>query len=463
MIPFIEVLDRAHKGPLCEQKDWDVRMVPQKVKEKLKEYGLERTFTPENPVNTDDGLADDFWKAGFDLAVDLGMLCIDTRRVIKFDERELRETVEEAPTELSLGRGEDSFVVRSRAPEDGVMPRTGFGALGIELSNEIFVQVIQSIAQYRAIDVQMQSVPKRIWGREIRAGTPYETLAARVEAGLIREGMRRAGRYGMPYIGFGISATEYGQMGGFGIRDGPEIGIVLPITELKTSYKLLHKTAHDVVNHEGIDGGCHWSMIGGYVGPAEGAAVAAVAATLLIRAVHRLTLCSGNVMDMRYSGNAGRDAVWAHSVAQQAVNRNADMLTRGLTSQVSGPCTPELLYETAVVGLADGTSGVSFEIGTRPTGCKYPDYASGLENKFAAEIVKVSAGVKREQANEVAREFMPKYEGKLRNPPKGKSFTECTDLKTLQPTKEWLEIYNGVWRELEDLGISKDKLILPKI
>ena len=46
MIPFIEVLDRAHTGPMCEVKDWDIKVIPAKVKEKLKEYGLENTLRP---------------------------------------------------------------------------------------------------------------------------------------------------------------------------------------------------------------------------------------------------------------------------------------------------------------------------------------------------------------------------------------------------------------------------------
>ena len=201
--------------------------------------------------------------------------------------------------------------------------------------------------------------------------------------------------------------------------------------------------------------GDHWSMIGGYVGPAEGAAVTMVAATLLLRAVHFLSNVSGNVLDIRYSGNTGREAIWANSVGHQAQNRNTQMITHGITSQVFGPCTSELLHETAAIAIAHVTSGVSTEIGTRPTGCKYPDYASGLENKFCAEVCKASAGLKRSDANEIAKAIIPKYEERLKRPLKGKSFTECTDVKTLKPTKEWLEIYDRVWKEIEDLGISK--------
>ncbi|KUO42454.1 MAG: hypothetical protein APU95_00715, partial [Hadesarchaea archaeon YNP_N21] len=427
MIPYVEILERAHTGPICKEKEWDIKVIPSKVKEKLREHGLENTCDRENPVNTDNGLADEFWHAGFELAVELGMLCVDTSRIIKFTEQELRMVLRDAPSKVILGKGEDLVIAQTRKPEDTLEPTTAYGAMGIKISNDIFIPLLQSIASCRLNDILIHSVPALVYGKEIRSGTPYETLAVKLELFLEREATRRAGRPHMPIWAPGSSATEYGEMGIYGTRDGPDLGIVLPITELKTSYSLMHKTIHTVINHEGIDGGNSWSMIGGYVGPAEGAAVAAIASTILNRAVHLLTFVSGNILDIRYLGNSGREAIWAMSVLQQAQNRNTHLLTYGLTSQLFGPCTSELLYETAAIVVDDVTSGVSTELGTRPTGCKYPDYASGLENTFAAEVTKAAAGMKREHANEIVKAFLPKYEDRLQRPNKGKSFTECFD------------------------------------
>ena len=101
--------------------------------------------------------------------------------------------------------------------------------------------------------------------------------------------------------------------------------------------------------------------------------------------------------------------------------------------------------------------GRKFSVNSTPTSSRKPAptiYASGLENKFCAEVSKAAAAIKRSDANEIVKAFVPKYEDKLKYPPKGKSFTECTDLKTLQPTQEWLGIYKKVWKELEDLGLT---------
>jgi methylamine--corrinoid protein Co-methyltransferase len=195
--------------------------------------------------------------------------------------------------------------------------------------------------------------------------------------------------------------------------------------------------------------------IGGYFGSPEGAVIGSIAAQILQTASMFPTVVESTILDGRYFGNTGREALWATSVSVQARSNNAHVMNLGITAQVSGPCTDMLLYESATLALADAVSGIALEIGTRPAACKYPNYGSGLENKFTAEVLKASTKLKLKDANEIVKAILPKYENKLKNPPRGKSFPECTDLQTLQPTKEWLDIYEKVWKELEDLGINK--------
>jgi len=454
LIPLIEVLNRAETGPVCELKEWDINIISKKVKEKLKEYGLEGTCDPQNPINTDDSLADGFWRAGFDLAADIGMLCLDTKRIIKFTEEEIKDAIKFAPSEISVGEWKDRISIKSRRPEDARPPafRSGFGPV----SEDDMIPLVQGIVQYRIIDMISSPSLTTIYGYPLKSGTPFETLAGVYEGTLCKEAARRANRPGISVFGPATSPTEYGMLGGYGApfsyKPSSDLGVILPISELKTSYELLHKVVH-VLNHGGSIYGNHWSMIGGYVGPAEGAAAMAVSATILQLLVHRLSISCGVILDMRYSGNVGRDAVWASSVAEQAETRNTNILVGGITSQLSGPCTFEILYEMAVGSIEQTVSGCASNIGNRSAGARYTSHMSPLEQKFGAEVGKASAGLKRDHANEIVKALIPKYEGKLQNPPKGKSFTECFDLKTLQPTKEWRDIYDRVWKELEDLGL----------
>jgi methylamine--corrinoid protein Co-methyltransferase len=115
-----------------------------------------------------------------------------------------------------------------------------------------------------------------------------------------------------------------------------------------------------------------------------------------------------------------------------------------------------LLYESAVGMMNLTVSGVSSCTGTRTAGGKYTDYVTPLEIKFAGEVFKKTAGMSREEANEVANRLIPLYEDQLGHPPSGKSFRECYDVETLEPTDEWRRIYEEVKDEVIQAGIPLD-------
>lgn len=75
-----EILERAHSGPICSLREWDIERVPSTLREKLQKYDLVGTFTRDDPVATDDELADRFFKAGYEVAHELGVYCQDTER-----------------------------------------------------------------------------------------------------------------------------------------------------------------------------------------------------------------------------------------------------------------------------------------------------------------------------------------------------------------------------------------------
>ncbi len=181
--------------------------------------------------------------------------------------------------------------------------------------------------------------------------------------------------------------------------------------------------------------------------------MAYIAMTLLQFAIHQVTFPSGGIWDIRYSGNSGREGQWAVSISSQAISRNTHLLKTTATAQVAGPCTEMLLYESAVIMMNVSASGDTMAALPRSGGGKYTDWLTPLECKFSAEVMKRSAGMTRKQVNEIAKVLIPKYEGMLLHPPKGKGTRECYDLKTFKPTQEWLDIYLKVKRELIELGV----------
>ncbi len=62
----------------------------------------------------------------------------------------------------------------------------------------------------------------------------------------------------------------------------------------------------------------------------------------------------------------------------------------------------------------------------------------------------------REQGNEIAQKFIPRYEAVLAAPPDGGRFQDLYDLTTLEPIPEWEAMYDGVKAEAIEAGIPLD-------
>jgi methylamine--corrinoid protein Co-methyltransferase len=79
-----------------------------------------------------------------------------------------------------------------------------------------------------------------------------------------------------------------------------------------------------------------------------------------------------------------------------------------------------------------------------------------LDTRFLQDVAYAATKLNRGQANEIVKAILARYEDKIeaKNPPLGKTFQECNDLKTLKPTKEYLDLYDKVKKELEGLGLA---------
>jgi methylamine--corrinoid protein Co-methyltransferase len=451
---FLKIMDKAHAGPICTGKEWGMRLF-RTVSQKLEKYGLKKTFDPENPINSDDELADRFYQAGYELAIEMGTFCQDTDRIITLTAEDMDQALRSAPQELTLGRGRDLVILKARRPEDP-HPPLAVSPMGHLISEDVYVKLHQGIAQHREIDLLRSGTVDTIFGRPPLAGTPYETAVGGYQAELTREALWRAGRPGMPNLAIASSPTAYGQLGGFGVAgiSDPQLDMALILApgELTTSFEVLHKVVHAINCGAMLTNG-YSSMIGGYPGPPEGAAMTRIATILQQRAVHQADSHCGSIFDVRYLGNCGREGQWAEGMSAQAISRNTHLLGEEVQNELGGPCTEMLLHECAVAMITLSVSGASGALGPRTSGSKYVDHITPLECKFCAEVLKGAAGLTRRQGNEIVKKLIPTYENILRSPHIGKSFQECYDLKTLDPTPEWRDLYLKVKKELIELGV----------
>jgi methylamine--corrinoid protein Co-methyltransferase len=67
-------------------------------------------------------------------------------------------------------------------------------------------------------------------------------------------------------------------------------------------------------------------------------------------------------------------------------------------------------------------------------------------------------GMSRKEANELVRKILPKYEDKISKAPMGKTISECYDMERVEPTPEYLDLYEKVKKDISSLGMDYSTL-----
>jgi len=189
-----DVYDRFVKGKKVAESDWDYTILPQKLTELKGKYKLNfgNKFIPE-----DKATMNDLFQAGLEMLVETGYYCTDLGRVMKVTEEEVWEGIKKTPTKLILGEGRDIARFYPRRGNSPVKPIIQGGPTGSPISEDIFVQVMQSYAQEAIVDDLVNGVMTTIEGHPAKTNTPYEIYATMAELRAVKEARIRAGRPGM--------------------------------------------------------------------------------------------------------------------------------------------------------------------------------------------------------------------------------------------------------------------------
>ncbi len=98
---FWEVLNRAiNTGAQTPVRDFDMKIF-REASRLVKEHDIK--YDPEVYVPNDDSLADDVWSAGIELFLELGMYCMSSKRVIRFEESEVKDALKEVSDSVEIG------------------------------------------------------------------------------------------------------------------------------------------------------------------------------------------------------------------------------------------------------------------------------------------------------------------------------------------------------------------------
>jgi methylamine--corrinoid protein Co-methyltransferase len=449
---IIEITRAAQTGPFVEEKEFDLKVIPSKLKQLAKDYDI--TYNRERPVPNDPQLADHVFEAARDFLRDVGILCIDTRRVIKFDEGEIKEAANSAPTSVRVGTGNDSREINQRKVEDPTRPTIVGGLGGGIVSEQYYEDIMTSIAVEPVIDAVCGGSLVEIEGGPIIRDSPIEMHAAKFEALCMRNAVARAGRPGLCVLAGspeGAAAVISAFDPKFGYRR-TDMAISCLVYPMKTTLNLLNKAKYFVDYRCPIFSYAD-HLIGGYTGGPDMTAISMTAHHLANQLINKSSVQEVSCQDIRYNNTSSRMSIWAHSVVAQALARNTRIITFSEAFASSGPCTEMLLYEAVAPALAV-VSGA--HAGPGPAGCgtKEVDRFTGLEERFFGEVAVSLAGEKLEYANDIAKAILPKYEHMFPNPPLGKRFDECYDVGKMTPTAEWLSVWQTVRKEMTQIGLK---------
>lgn len=451
---LLDFMERATTGPILSENDFYMKRLIPNVRKISKEFDIR--YTPDDPVPSDDKLADHLFEAAIELLARTGIYCDATERVIQLEQDEIAQAVANLPGGAFFGEGRDRQFFKSRKPEDKDPPWCHVGTGIVASSEEIAMAQVEgygSIPQANSISIPAFN---RVKGMRVIGGSPLEihaTISA-VQAG--RKALTRAGRPGLPILNLISSATtSMGTIAGthpaFGLR--PSDGWLVDfLAEMKVNFETLNRLAFIQVTGENI-GSTALPVLGGYAGGPAGTALVMtayyLAGILMFQGTYHLT----GPIHFRYGCSTTRDCLWVFSVVGRATSRNTRYPAIGLGYAASGPATRMYFYEAAAVNLCCVPSGYASVQTVHPAKAIIDDGVTPLEARFNVEMAYAVTGMKAEEASVLVNQLLEKYEERLGEAGSGKRYQECYDLEMRKPSEEYIRLYEEVKGELAQMGL----------
>ncbi len=189
-----DVYERAMKGKKVSEEEWDYTIIPQNATAMKEKYKLD---FGKKTIPEDKETMNNLFLAGLEMLVETGYHLQDFGRVMKITEEEVWEGIKKTPTNLILGEGRDIARFYPRRGNSPVKPIIQGGPTGSPISEDVYVQVMQSYAQEGVVDALVNGVLTTVEGKKPRTNTPYEIRATMQELRSVREACIRSGRPGL--------------------------------------------------------------------------------------------------------------------------------------------------------------------------------------------------------------------------------------------------------------------------
>ena len=198
---LLDVLDRMENGPIIDEEEYDLNLVPSTMADLQMKYDISIPATAD-PIPSDDAFADRLFEAGLEMAERIGVFNLDTGRRAVWTRQEILEAISVAPDHVTVGEFPDEHTEYKRMPEDTRRITIKGGPVGTPAPEELYLAIQQSYAQEPLVDLMIDGSLETVYGREGRSRSPWELLLAWHELELAKNAVQRAGR---PGLGIGVA------------------------------------------------------------------------------------------------------------------------------------------------------------------------------------------------------------------------------------------------------------------
>ncbi len=195
-------------------------------------------------------------------------------------------------------------------------------------------------------------------------------------------------------------------------------------------------------------------IIGGYCGGVEETAICDIATTIASFAIFNADMHLNGPIHVRWGTTTNRQSLQVASHTAAALDTNTDLLLANQYYAMAGPCTEMCLLETAAQAMCDTASGRELLSGVATSKGVITNKVSPMESRMMGEASMATCGMDVSEVNEIVERILAKYEPMYSRPPAGKTFQECYDIENIEPTQEYLDIYDNALNTLSGCGID---------
>ncbi|MBN2377222.1 MAG: monomethylamine:corrinoid methyltransferase [Sedimentisphaerales bacterium] len=445
------ILDRAKQGLVIQVESFDLDRIYTNLTELVRKYNIQ--YTPDNPVPSDDALADRVFAAAVDFCVNCGCYFQNTNTVFTFTRDEVLDAIANYDGDCHFGQGKEARIFRSRKPDSDSRPWMHVGSGIMASSEDIESQIVFGNASIPEADSMSVNALDKIDGRDIITGQPGEIEGAIRSIEVARAAIKRAGRDGLAIInGIATAGSSHATIEAAKVALVPSDAIIVgTFAEFKTNNEMMEKVEYSLNSGTNIVLASA-PMVGGYGGGPEANAVLNTAYAFLGMLVYKCNYYLSLPMDMHYGCSTTRPVIWSMALSGQALARNTNMPTLGLAYAAGGPWTESFYYESAAFIAASIASGISIQT-PHPAKATLPDYVTPLEMKNNTHLALACAGMTRSQANGIVKSILTRYENGLKTASAGKPYDRCFDVENAKPLDEYVTFVEGINKEINTLGI----------